>query len=241
MRSAWPCTGSSSSGGSGGGWTASSSSTSRHAGSTGCARRRRSSRSARTDPSPSPCPTVGRWPCAARSTASTPGPIGWPSSTTRPAGPGPARRTRSSARDLRLQLPIYALAARDLLGRPDAEVVAEYWHLHDQHDGRKRLPVDVDPPTMARLSEVLAAIVDGIADGLFVPAPGRAGPLARAPAAPPAIPTAPTPPRCGGSGSTSAGIPCSTATGGWSMTWTTTRPRPTTTEPTTRPTDGAAP
>ena len=70
--------------------------------------------------------------------------------------------------------------ARDLLGRPDAEVVAEYWHLHDQHDLRKRLPVDVDPPTLARLSEVLAAIVDGIAGGLFVPHPDEPDPWRRA-------------------------------------------------------------
>ena len=95
-------------------------------------------------------------------------------------------RARSSqtdpfaGRDLRLQLPIYALAARVLLGRPDAEVVAEYWHLHDHHDGRKRLPVDVDPPTMARLAEAVAAIVDGIADGLFVPHPDEPDPWARA-------------------------------------------------------------
>jgi ATP-dependent helicase/nuclease subunit B len=82
--------------------------------------------------------------------------------------------------DLRLQLPIYALAARDLLGLPDDEVVAEYWHLHDQHDRRKRLPVDVDPPTLARLSEVLAAIVDGIAAGLFAPHPDEPDPWRRA-------------------------------------------------------------
>ena len=81
--------------------------------------------------------------------------------------------------DLRLQLPIYALAARDLLGQPDDEVVAEYWHLHDQHDGRKRLPVDVDAPTLARLSEVLAAIVDGIAAGLFAPHPDEPDPWRR--------------------------------------------------------------
>ena len=82
--------------------------------------------------------------------------------------------------DLRLQLPFYALAARDLLVRPDAEMVAEYWHLYDHHDGRKRLPVDVDPPTMARLAEVVAAIVDGIADGLFAPHPEEPDPWRRA-------------------------------------------------------------
>ena len=59
-------------------------------------------------------------------------------------------------------------------------MVAEYWHLNDQHDLRKRLAVDVDPSTMARLSEVVAAIVDGIADGLFVPHPDEPDPWRRA-------------------------------------------------------------
>ncbi len=59
-------------------------------------------------------------------------------------------------------------------------MVAEYWHLHDQHDRRKRLPVDVDPRTLARLSEVVAAIVDGIAAGLFVPHPDEPDPWRRA-------------------------------------------------------------
>jgi RecB family exonuclease len=95
-------------------------------------------------------------------------------------------RARSSqtdpfvGRDVRLQLPIYALAARDLLERPDAEVVAEYWHLHDHHARRKRLPVDVDPSIMARLAEVVAAIVDGIGAGLFVPRPDEPDPWRRA-------------------------------------------------------------
>ena len=78
--------------------------------------------------------------------------------------------------DLRLQLPIYALAARDALERPDAEVVAEYWHLLDRHDGRKRQPVDVDQATMARLAEVVRTIVDGIGAGLFAPHPDEPDP-----------------------------------------------------------------
>ena len=95
-------------------------------------------------------------------------------------------RSRSSqtdpfiGRDPRLQLPVYALAARDLLERPDVEVVAEYWHLQDRHDERKRLPIDVDPRTLARLSEVVAAIVDGIGAGLFVPHPDEPDPWRRA-------------------------------------------------------------
>ena len=79
-----------------------------------------------------------------------------------------------------LQLPVYALAARDLLERPDVEVVAEYWHLQDRHDERKRLPIDVDPRTLARLAEVVAAIVDGIGAGLFVPHPDEPDPWRRA-------------------------------------------------------------
>ena len=50
------------------------------------------------------------------------------------------------------------------------------------------------------------------------------------PAARTATLTARTPPRCGGSGSTSAGTPRSAATGAWSTTWRTTRPSPATPE-----------
>jgi ATP-dependent helicase/nuclease subunit B len=77
---------------------------------------------------------------------------------------------------IRLQLPIYGLAARELLGRPDADLVAEYWHLHDQHAERGRLAVDLGPPTLARLAEVLAEIVDGMAAGLFVAHPDEPDP-----------------------------------------------------------------
>ena len=104
------------------------------------------------------------------------------------------RRTRSSAATSVCSSRSTPSPRGDLLGRPDAEVVAEYWHLHDQHDRRKRLPVDVDPPTLARLAEVLAAIVDGIAAGLFVARTRTRRTPGGAPAAPTAIPTAPTPP-----------------------------------------------
>ena len=89
------------------------------------------------------------------------GPIGWPFIDYKTG------RARSSQTDS----PAARLAAHDLLERPDVEVVAEYWHLQDRHDERKRLPIDVDPRTLARLAEVVAAIVDGIGAGLLVPHP----------------------------------------------------------------------
>ena len=55
-------------------------------------------------------------------------------------------------------------------------MVAEYWHLLDRHEGRRRLPVDVDPATIARLADVVCSIVDGIGAGLFVPHPDEPDP-----------------------------------------------------------------
>jgi RecB family exonuclease len=80
---------------------------------------------------------------------------------------------------VRLQLPIYGVAARERLGRPHAPLAAEYWYLHDQRKegGRRRL--DVGPGTLDRLPAVLAEIVDAMAAGLFTPHPDEPNPWRR--------------------------------------------------------------
>ena len=80
---------------------------------------------------------------------------------------------------IRLQLPIYALAARQVLHRPTAEIAAEYWYLDDQVKGQARHAVDVGDATLRRLAEVLATIVDAMAGGLFAPRPDQPDPWRR--------------------------------------------------------------
>ena len=70
----------------------------------------------------------------------------------------------------RLQLPVYAAAARQLRGAETVE--AAYWYVSVdgrlQHD---RFILDDD--TDARFREVVGHIVDGIDAGLFPPVPGE--------------------------------------------------------------------
>jgi ATP-dependent helicase/nuclease subunit B len=69
-----------------------------------------------------------------------------------------------------LQLPVYALAARQ--SYPDADITAAYWFVTD---GGTRDPfrrVALDDATVARFGEVLDAIVDGIEEGVFPGNPG---------------------------------------------------------------------
>ena len=80
---------------------------------------------------------------------------------------------------VRLQLPIYGMAARERLGRPGAQIAAEYWYLHDQRKDRGRRRVDVGPRTLDRLPVVLAHIADAMAAGLFVPHPAEPNPWSR--------------------------------------------------------------
>jgi hypothetical protein len=77
---------------------------------------------------------------------------------------------------IRLQLPIYGLAARRRLGREGAEVVGEYWHLHHEPRRQGRRRVSVDDSTEGRLYAVLEIITDGIRDGVFVPHPDEPDP-----------------------------------------------------------------
>jgi RecB family exonuclease len=66
----------------------------------------------------------------------------------------------------RLQLPLYAYAARQRLRRPDAVVRAEYWFV-GRHDPGRRIGYDVTPRVEERFAHVLAVIADGIAAGVF--------------------------------------------------------------------------
>ncbi len=75
-------------------------------------------------------------------------------------------------RGRKLQLPLYADAARRALGTPDAEVEAYYWFVEDS--GRKAWRGGpVDPPVQERFENVVATLVDGIESGTFPANPGQ--------------------------------------------------------------------
>jgi ATP-dependent helicase/nuclease subunit B len=65
----------------------------------------------------------------------------------------------------KLQLPVYAHAARAELGAPDAPVSAEYWFL--RRDRGKRIPLPLTEGVHRAHSQALTVIADGIAAGLF--------------------------------------------------------------------------
>ncbi len=65
----------------------------------------------------------------------------------------------------KLQLPVYAHAARAGLGLPAAAVSAEYWFL--RKDRGTRIAVPLTPEVDQAFSAAVAAITDGIAGGLF--------------------------------------------------------------------------
>ncbi|GAA2530936.1 PD-(D/E)XK nuclease family protein [Pilimelia columellifera] len=65
----------------------------------------------------------------------------------------------------KLQLPVYAAAARQALGRPDTPVTAEYWFLRKHRGHRVRLPLT--EAVHRRFVTDLATIVDGIGGGLY--------------------------------------------------------------------------
>lgn len=70
----------------------------------------------------------------------------------------------------RLQLPIYALAARQHQGSADAEVVAEvvaeYWFT-SAREGFKRIGYPVTPEILEHFAATLATVVDGVEAGVF--------------------------------------------------------------------------
>ena len=69
-----------------------------------------------------------------------------------------------------LQLPLYGLAARELLATPDADVEARYWFLTD---GGRVVGHPLSDPVLERFDLVLTTIVDGIERGLFPARPPK--------------------------------------------------------------------
>lgn len=78
----------------------------------------------------------------------------------------------------KLQLPVYALAARALTGRPDAPVRADYWFVSTKGEFT-RIGYQVDDAVLDHFTRVLTEIVEGIAAGVFPARPpvpnGRPG------------------------------------------------------------------
>ena len=73
-----------------------------------------------------------------------------------------------------LQLVLYALAARQILDRPDAEARGDYWFV-SRRGGFVSLGYPVDVTTEKRVLATVAAIVDGIGAGLFPLHPEKPG------------------------------------------------------------------
>jgi ATP-dependent helicase/nuclease subunit B len=94
--------------------------------------------------------------------------------------PGKSGRSESGVdlidRGRKLQLVLYALAARDLFALPEAQVEAYYWFL-DQGDLHRGGVVD-DVQT-GRLHTVLDVVVGGIRDGIYPANPGEEKPYPR--------------------------------------------------------------
>ncbi|MDD7968521.1 PD-(D/E)XK nuclease family protein [Actinomycetospora lemnae] len=70
----------------------------------------------------------------------------------------------------RLQLPVYALAAREAFGRADTPVRAEYWFT-SLRGGFEQVGFDVTDAVLENTRQVLRTIVDGIGRGWFLARP----------------------------------------------------------------------
>ncbi len=70
----------------------------------------------------------------------------------------------------RLQLPVYAMAARAHVGRPDAEVWAGYWFINERSKFTT-IGYRITPEVAATVDTVLRTIVDNIEAGVFPPHP----------------------------------------------------------------------
>ena len=73
-----------------------------------------------------------------------------------------------------LQLALYALAARQILDRPDAEARGDYWFV-SRRGGFMSVGYPVDATAEKRVLATVAAIVDGIGAGLFPLHPEKPG------------------------------------------------------------------
>ncbi len=69
-------------------------------------------------------------------------------------------------RGTKLQLVVYAQAARAFVGRPDAPVTSEYWFVSER-GGFSRKGYPVDDQVLAHVTTTLGTIVDGIERGAF--------------------------------------------------------------------------
>jgi ATP-dependent helicase/nuclease subunit B len=69
----------------------------------------------------------------------------------------------------KLQLPVYAYAARQQLGNPATSVEASYWFV--RKDRGKRIPVPLTPIVEQTYAHALGVIVSSIAAGMFPPRP----------------------------------------------------------------------
>lgn len=67
----------------------------------------------------------------------------------------------------RLQLPVYALAARAAGQNPDAAVHAAYWFITERRGQWRWRGLDIDEQVMQRFDEAVSVIVDGIEHGVF--------------------------------------------------------------------------
>jgi RecB family exonuclease len=76
-------------------------------------------------------------------------------------------------RGRRLQLPIYGLAVRDRYG-PTRPVHARYWFVTGK-GGFADIGYDLDADAMARFTDVVGTIADGITSGCFPGRPGEVG------------------------------------------------------------------
>jgi ATP-dependent helicase/nuclease subunit B len=84
-------------------------------------------------------------------------------------------------RGTKLQLVVYAFAARARAGRPDAPVRSEYWFVSEK-GGFSRRGYAVDDGVIARVTETLGTIVTGIENGTFPAHPVETfGPWGRCP------------------------------------------------------------
>jgi RecB family exonuclease len=84
-------------------------------------------------------------------------------------------------RGTKLQLVVYAFAARARAGRPDAPVRSEYWFVSEK-GGFSRRGYPVDDNVIARVTETLGTIVTGIEHGTFPAHPVETfGPWGRCP------------------------------------------------------------
>ena len=73
-----------------------------------------------------------------------------------------------------LQLPVYALGARAYYGIGAGAIESRYWFTREASDSNDRFAgYHVDDQVEARFRHALATILDGIAAGIFIAAPGN--------------------------------------------------------------------